>query len=197
MTKNIALAATLLIPAVALGQVNDYEYDVSHSTVGFSIVHLAVSNVQGRFDEVEVTARLDPGDLTTLETEAVMQIASINTAHEKRDADLQADDFFAAAEYPEMRFKSTKVTDVSDDGTEFKLHGDLTIRDVTKSIVLDGEMRGPVVNRGSERLGFTAEGEIDRFDYGLKWSALTEAGGLVASREVDLKIEIELKRDLE
>jgi polyisoprenoid-binding protein YceI len=194
-TVSSLLAIFLLLPSLSSAQVHEYEYDAAHSSVGFTIVHLAVSKVAGRFDDVAATTRLDPADLTTLETEAVMQVASINTNNERRDADLQAEDFFAAENYPEARFKSTRVTDVEDDGS-FKLHGDLTIRDVTKPIVLEAEMRGPVEVRGSERLGFSAVGEIDRFDYGLKWNSLTEAGGLVAGREVTLVIEVELKRSL-
>jgi polyisoprenoid-binding protein YceI len=192
---SLLLLGALLVSTSSLAQPFDYEYDTAHSSVGFSIVHLAVSKVAGRFDDVSVTAKLDPSDISTLETEAVMQVASINTNHEKRDADLQAEDFFAAESFPEASFKSTGVSDVGEDGT-FRLHGDLTIRDVTRPVVLDAEMRGPVEVRGSERLGFSATAEIDRFDYGLKWNALTEAGGLVAGREVTLVIEVELKRSL-
>ena len=189
-------AATLIVQTGAFAQVHEYDYDASHSEVGFDIVHLAVSKVHGRFNEVDVAVKLDPADLSTLEASAVMQVASINTNHEKRDSDLQGDDFFASATYPEIKFVSTGVSEIEDDGS-FMLHGDLTIRDVTKRVVLEAEMRGPYEHRGTERLGFSAETEIDRFDYGLQWGALTEFGGLVASREVDLVIELELRRNLE
>ena len=192
----LLLVATVIPSTDALAQVNEYDYDNSHSEIGFDIVHLAVSKVHGRFNEVDVSVKLDPADLSTLEASAVMKVASINTNHEKRDSDLQGEDFFAAETYPEMKFVSTGVSDIQEGGS-FKLHGDLTIRDVTKAVVLDAEMRGPYEHRGTERLGFSAETELDRFDYGLKWDALTEFGGLVASREVDLVIEIELRRNLE
>ncbi len=190
------LLAVLLLPTLAFGQVHEYEIDKAHSFVGFTIVHLAVAKVDGEFEDVSAEVSLDPADLTSLRIEAIMQVASINTKHEKRDGDLRGEDFFAVETYPEVRFKSTGVTDIAEDGS-FKLHGDLTIKDVTKPIVLDAEMRGPVEAWGSERLGFSASTEIDRFDYGLKWNSLTEAGGLIASREVQLVIEVELKRPVE
>lgn len=190
------LLALILLPTLAFGQVQEYEYDKSHSSVGFSIVHLTVSTVKGQFDDAEVTISLDPNDLTTLKTTAVIQAGSINTNHEKRDADLTDEKRFDVANYPEITFASTKVTDVMDDGS-FKLHGDFTIKGVKKTIVMDAQMRGPAEAYGSERLGFSASTEIDRFDYQINWNSMTEAGGLVASREVQLLIEVEAKRDLE
>ena len=194
--RSTILLIALLLPSLAAGQVHEFNYDPAHSSVGFTITHLAVTKIHGRFDEVAASIKLDPNDVSTLETEVVMQVASINTAHEKRDSDLMGEDFFAVDEFPELRFTSTNVTDVAEDGS-FQLHGNLTIRDVTKPIVLDAEIRGPIVQRGTQRLGFSASTQIDRFDYGLKWSALTEVGGLVAGREVKLVIEVEARRSLE
>lgn len=173
-----------------------YEMDLAHSQVTFKIRHMGVANVRGRFHDVTASIFVDPTDITTLATEAVIGVSSIDTENEKRDADLRSDDFFDVANFPELKFASTGVTDVGNDGT-FKLHGQLTIRDVTKDVVLDAEMAGPIVNRGQERLGFVATTRIDRFDYGLKWNALTEAGGLVAGRDVDITVEIEARRKVE
>jgi len=187
--------AVFLLPTLAFGQVHEYQYDKAHSSVGFSIVHLTVSKVRGIFDEVDATISFDPSDITTLKTEVVIQAASVNTNNENRDGDLRDEKRFDVENYPEIRFKSTKVTDVEDDGT-FKLHGDFTMKGITKPIVLDAEMRGPAESRGWERFGFSAKTEIDRFDYGINWNAMTEFGGLVAGREVEISIEVEAKREL-
>lgn len=175
---------------------HSYEMDQAHSQVSFKIRHLAVANVRGIFRDVNASIFLDPADITTLTTEATIAVAGIDTRNEDRDNDLRSDNFFDVANFPEMKFASTGVSDVADDGT-FKLHGQLTIRDVTRDVVLDAEMSGPIVNRGQERIGFVATTRIDRFDYGLQWSTLTEAGGLVAGRDVDITIEVEARRPIE
>jgi polyisoprenoid-binding protein YceI len=173
-----------------------YEMDPAHSQVGFKIRHLAVANVRGIFRDVETSIVLDPADVTTLATEATISVQSVDTGNENRDSDLRSDGFFDVEQFPEIRFASTGVSDVGDDGT-FKLHGQLTIRDVTKDVVLDAEMLGPIAHRGSERIGFVATTRIDRFDYDLKWNAMTEAGGLIAGRDVDITIEIEARREVQ
>lgn len=173
-----------------------YEMDKAHSLVSFRIRHLGVAYVRGSFRDVKASIHLDPTDVATLATEAVIAVESVDTGNENRDNDLRSDGFFDAAQFPEMKFASTGVSDVSEDGT-FKLHGQLTIRDVTRDIVLDAEMTGPIVHRGTERLGFVANTRIDRFDYGLQWSAMTEAGGLIAGRDVDISVEVEARRSLE
>jgi len=175
---------------------NVYEFDQAHSQVTFRIRHLAVAYVRGTFHDVKASIFLNPADVTTLATEAVIAVNSVDTGNEKRDNDLRSADFFDVAQFPEMKFASTGVSDVGDDGT-FKLHGQLTIRDVTKDVVMDAEMSGPIVNRGQERLGFVATTRIDRFDYGLQWDAVTEVGSLVAGRDVDITVEVEAKRKLE
>jgi len=175
---------------------HSYEYDGAHSQVTFKIRHLAVSNVRGVFHNVNASIFLDPSDVTTLSTEAVVEVNSVDTGNERRDNDLRSDSFFDVANFPEMRFVSTDVSDVGVDGT-FKLHGQLTIRDVTRDVVMDAEMSGPIVNRGQERLGFVATTRINRFDYGLKWDAVTETGSLIAGRDVDITVEVEARRKIE
>ena len=196
MPRSTILLILFLLPSLAVGQVHEYQYDKSHSSVGFSIVHLTVSKVSGHFDDLEVSISLDPSDPTTLQTEVVIQATSVNTNNENRDEDLRDEKRFDVANHPEITFKSTGVSDVMADGT-FKLHGDFTMKGITKPIVLDGEMRGPAEAFGTERLGFSATTTIDRFDYGIMWNAMTEAGGLIAGREVTLVIEVEAKRSLE
>ena len=138
---------------------------------------------------------LDPQDLSTLKAEATFQIGSIDTGNERRDGHLKSDDFFNAEQYPTMTFVSTKVVP-GEDGT-FELHGDLTIRDITKEVVLDGELLGTGMARNGMKVGIEASTKINRFDYNLKWDQLTEAGGLVVGEEVRILLELELNEQTE
>lgn len=182
--------ATAPSPHRTSSDVANWAIDKVHSDIGFKVRHLGISNVRGNFTDYDVTLSFDPDDLSTLETTATVRIASINTENERRDNHLRSPDFFAADEHPEMTFVSKEVRNI--DGNEFELVGDLTIRGVTKEVVLDAEYLGTASMGDSERAGFQAETSIDRFDYGLAWDNLTEAGGLVVGREVNIILELEV-----
>lgn len=167
-----------------------YEIDGQHSAVRFKVRHLGIANVTGEFTEFAANLTMEPGDLSTLRTSARIDVASVDTGNETRDADLRSDNFFDAAQHPYIRFKSTGVSDV--DGDTFKLAGDLTIQGVTKPIALDAELLGTVPGPGgTERIGIVAAATIDRRDFGLTWNKLTEAGGVIVGHDVKLIIEIE------
>ncbi|WP_243664887.1 YceI family protein [Rhodothermus marinus] len=152
--------------------------------------HLGISFVNGVFEDYDATLQFDPNDLSTLKATATIRVASINTGIERRDNHLRSPDFFDAEKYPEIRFVSKEVRNIQ--GNKFQLVGDLTIKDVTKEVVLDVEFLGTAQGmQGELRAAFTARGTIDRFDYGLQWNRLTEAGGVVVGREVTLLIDIE------
>ena len=173
-------------PSVTAG---DYGIDNSHAEVGFAVQHLGLSRVRGTFDDVEATIRIPDGDLQNMRVEATAQIASVNTRNEKRDGHLQGDDFFDAANHPEMTFVSTGVSNI--DGNTFDLMGDLTIRGTTKPVVLQGEFLGESPGMGAGRVvGFRAEGTINRKDFGLTWDNLVE-GVQAVGDEVEIMIEIE------
>ena len=194
------LVSLLVLPGASLptdpekgadeSNVKTFTVDYLHSNVGFKVRHLGISNVNGNFGEYEAKVMVDPEDISTLQAEATFQIGSIDTGNERRDGHLKSDDFFNAVKYPTMTFKSTKVK-VGDNG-EFELHGNLTIRDVTKAVVLEGEMLGTGMGQNGMKVGFEAETTINRFDYNLKWDKLTEAGGLVVGDEVRIILELEL-----
>lgn len=175
--------------------VHQYDLDKAHSSIGFRVRHLGIANVDGVFHEHETKIELDPTDLTTLTASTTIDVNSIDTDNDRRDNDLRSENFFEVAQFPELTFTSTKVTDIAGDGT-FKLHGDLTIRDVTKPIVLDAELRGPVAAMGKERIAFSASGELNRFDYDLTWNKAIDTGGLIVDETVKLVIEIEANREL-
>jgi polyisoprenoid-binding protein YceI len=136
---------------------------------------------------------VDPANIAATTGSAVIQAASINTGKPKRDNHLRSDDFFSAERFPEIRFTSTAVRNVNMDDSTADLIGDLTIRDVTREVVLRVKGGGLVANdgRGNARATFRAEGVINRFDYGLTWSKLMESGGLVVAPEVELVLAFE------
>ena len=167
-----------------------FSVDKAHSQVGFKVRHLGIANVRGAFQDYEATVRFDPADLTTLQVEATIAVHSIDTGIERRDDHLRSDDFFNAERFPAITFESKGVRIL--DGGAFELVGDLTIRDVTKEVVLQAEFLGMGTMRGRQKAGFEAKTTINRFDYNLKWDTLTEAGGLVVSEDVQILLELEL-----
>ncbi len=164
--------------------------DKAHSQLGFRVRHLGITNVNGKFQDYDTTVKLDPEDLSTLQAEATIKIASISTGIERRDNHLRSDDFFNAEAHPEMKFVSKSVQNI--DGSEFELVGDLTIRDITKEVVLEGEFLGTGAMGDNQKAGFEAHTTINRFDYNLKWDRVTEAGGLVVSERIRIILDLEL-----
>lgn len=168
-----------------------YRIDVGHSDISFRIRHM-MSRTRGTFNQWAGTISADPADWTTGSVDVTIQAASIDTRHERRDADLRSDNFFDVETFPTITFKSTRV-DVS--GTTLSITGDLTIRDVTRSVVLQGEFLG-VTGKGTprERIGFEASTTINRLDYGVKWNRAVEGGGVLLGDEVEISIGIEAVR---
>lgn len=186
-----APASTVASARPSADTVATYRIDVGHSDISFRIRHM-MSRTRGTFNEWAGTITADPADWTTGSVDVTIQAASIDTRHERRDADLRSDNFFDVETYPAITFKSTKV-DVS--GTTLSITGDLTIRDVTRSVVLQGEFLG-VTGKGTprERIGFEASTTINRLDYGVKWNRAIEGGGVLLGDEVEISIGIEAVR---
>ncbi len=168
-----------------------YKIDADHSDVAFKVKHLMISTVTGHFKKFDATLEVEGEDFATAKATFEAEVGSIDTKNEQRDNHLKSDDFFNADEFPTLNFKSTAVQKESDN--EFKLIGDLTIRDVTKQVELNVEYNGKTKDPwGNERMGFEVNGKINRKDYGLKWSAVTEAGGLVVADDVKLAMNVEM-----
>ncbi|MEY4522127.1 MAG: hypothetical protein RLZZ493_236 [Bacteroidota bacterium] len=164
--------------------------DNMHSEIGFKVKHMMITNVSGNFNDFSADATTQGDDFSTAQFNFSAAINSINTGVADRDAHLKADDFFNAEVYPSMTFKSSEVVKKSDD--EFKLIGDLTIRDTTKKVELDVDFGGIVVDPyGQTKAGLTISGKIKRSEFGLKWSAVTEAGSIVLSDDIRLNSEIQ------
>jgi polyisoprenoid-binding protein YceI len=166
--------------------------DVAHSNVKFTVTHLVVSEVDGSFKLFEGTMENTKADLSDANVNFTVDVNSIDTDNEKRDGHLKGDDFFSAEKFPQMKFTSTSMKSVGENN--YKLAGNLTIRDVTKPVVFDVTYGGSVAAMGTTKLGFKAQTTINRFDYNLKWDKATEGGGLVVSKEVDILVNVELNK---
>ncbi len=185
---SLLLVSILIISSSAFAA--NYKIDRDHSTVGFKIGHLGISSVSGKFVEFDGEFTYDPEKVDQSKAQASIGVKSIDTRQTKRDDHLRSPDFFDVVKFPEMKFTSTKITDATREG--FKLHGDITIRGVTKPIVLDVTSHGTVKDPwGNDRAGFSAVAKLSRKDFGLTWNKVLEAGGLVVGEEVSIEIEIE------
>ncbi len=195
MKTRLMLLVTLFLAAFAIPMENptSWSIDAAHSSISFKVRHLGISNVRGEFLAYDAEILMDGADLSTLSVNANIETASIDTGNERRDGHLRSDDFFAAEEFPNMTFTSTGVTEVEEN--RFQLSGDLTIRDVTQAIVLEGEFLGTASMGDSERAGFEATTTINRTEFNLSWDRLTEAGGLVVGHDVEIILELELIKD--
>lgn len=167
--------------------------DPSHSEITFKVKHLVVATVTGKFTTFEGALDTTSEDFSNAQINFTADIASISTGNADRDGHLKSDDFFNAEAFPKLTFKSTSFTKTSDN--EYKLVGDITLRDVTKSIELTAEYGGTMVDPwGNTKAGFELMGKIKRKEFGLKWDVITEAGGAVVSDEVKLHLNIELHK---
>ncbi len=168
-----------------------YEIDSTHTNVGFSAKHLAVSTVRGQFSKFEGSLEGPDGDITQARGEVKIEVASLSTRTEQRDNHLRSADFFNAEKYPYLTFKVTDIEPV--EGDTYLVRGDLTIKETTKPITLEANLDGRVADPfgGKERLGITAKGQINRMDFGLNWDGL--AGAIpMASHTVKLEIDAEI-----
>jgi polyisoprenoid-binding protein YceI len=162
---------------------NKWVIDPAHSEVLFKVKHMMISTVHGRFDEFEGTAETEGDDFKNAKIDVKINAGSISTNNKDRDTHLRSEDFFKSETYPEIRFSAKSF-----DGE--KLKGDLTIRDVTRPVELDVDFNGIAVDPyGQTKAGFEAEGTVNRKDFGLNWSAVTEAGNIVVSDKVKMIID--------
>jgi polyisoprenoid-binding protein YceI len=167
--------------------------DTAHSEVQFKVKHLVISTVTGTFKVFGGSLESNGDDFEGAKIDFSVDIQSIETNNADRDAHLKSDDFFSAEKFPAMNFVSTSLKKIS--GSDYELTGNLTIRDVTKSITLKAEYGGIIVDPwGQTKVGFEVEGKINRKEYGLTWSAVTESGGLVVSEDVKLHINVEFTK---
>lgn len=171
-----------------------WKVDPAHTSIDFSVRHMMVSRVKGTFHEFEASVEADPEDLTTANIEFSVDINSIDTRNEDRDNHLKSADFFDAENHPKMTFKSTNI--VRKGENQYDVTGDLTIRGTTKpatfTVTAEGQGKDPW---GNEVAGFSAEGKINRTDFGLTWNNTLETGGVLVGEDVNISIELEAQKE--
>ena len=192
-----AAAALGVFTAISLGSAgsasaSSWELDASHSVLGFSVKHMMISNVHGRFDKATGTLELDDKDVTKSSVKIEIETGSVNTNEPKRDGHLKSPDFFEADKFPKMTFKSKSITKA---GNNFKVVGDLTIKNVTKEVTLDVELSAEAKDPwGNVKRGVTVSGKLNREDFGLTWNKALEAGGVLVGKDVSLTLDAEFNK---
>jgi polyisoprenoid-binding protein YceI len=180
---------TIYLPVWAQAEPARYHVDLDHSIVGFEVAHMVISKTTGRFTDYQGFIIMDPEKKEVKAIEAVVQTDSVNTNHKKRDEHLRSPDFFNVKKYPTMTYKMKSYTKTGD---QYTAVGDLTLLGVTKEITLVGTFNGEAKDpMGNTRAGFTAEGTINRKDFGMVWTKLLDNGGLVVGDNIKIKLEVE------
>lgn len=167
-----------------------YKIDQVHSNVSFKIRHLLISNVTGNINNFDAILEKPNEDFTDAKVTFTADMSSVSTNNEQRDGHLKSADFFDVEKFPELKFVSTNVKKTGD--TEYAITGDLTIKDVTKPLVINAEFNGETVDGyGQTKIGFEADAKLNRKEYGLTWSMATEAGQIVVGDDVKLHFDIQ------
>jgi polyisoprenoid-binding protein YceI len=190
MRKRTFLMIALALAVATAASAAQYEIDKTHSSVGFKVKHMMVSNVRGGFGDFAGSFTWEAAKPTEATVNATIQMGSVDTGNENRDKHLLSPDFFDAAAFPTMTFVSTKVEPKGAD--RYALHGDLTLRGVTKPVVLDLTFVGEMVDtKAGARTGWEATGVINRRDFGVNFSKVLDNGGLAVGDEVTIELAIE------
>lgn len=187
ITAFMALVA-VAYSAEALA-IDKYVVDQPHTSVGFSVKHMVITDVKGKFNQFEAVIMYDENDPTKTSVSGSIAVASIDTDNERRDEHLRSEDFFNAEKYPEITFESKKVVK-REDG--YVMIGDITIRGVTKEIEVPFEVVGKITDpMGNTRIGIEAHTTINRQDFGVSWNKALEGGGLIVADDVKVELDVE------
>jgi polyisoprenoid-binding protein YceI len=193
MKRVILSLCTIVFVITAGGAQTVWKLDKTHSNVDFTVTHFVISEVRGTFKEFEATLASEKPDFSDMQVEATIKTASIFTDNEKRDAHLRSNDFLNTEKYPDIKFKSTSVNNTGND--TFEIAGDLTIRDVTKPVVLHTTFKGTIDAFGGTRAAFKATTTIDRFEFGTTWDKTIESGGRIVGKDVNITLLLEFVKE--
>jgi len=186
-------ALTILSAGSLLAQNSGWTLDKAHSSIGFSVRHMVISEVTGNFKDFDISFTSTKDDYSDATVDATIKVASINTDNERRDGHLKTDDFFNAEKFSQIKFKSTSFEKVGEN--KYKITGDLTIRDITKKVTFDAVYNGTIkAPWGATVSSWKATSSVNRFDYGLKWNKAIETGGLIAGNVVTITLNLELNK---
>lgn len=173
-----------------------WKIDPAHSEVNFAVRHMMISKVRGQFEKFDGTVEFDEDKPENTRVDVQIEAASINTREEQRDKHLRSPDFFNVQKYPYLAFKSKKVERTS--RNQARLTGDLTIRDVTREVVLEMQFAGTAKSpMGTTSAGFSAQTTLNREDWGLNWNVALETGGWLVGKDIEVDIEVELIKQAE
>lgn len=190
--KTITSIFVILLMGISMLSAQNWTVDPSHSSVSFTVTHLVISEVEGTFKVYEGSLEIsETGELEGSKISFSADVASINTNDEKRDGHLQSPDFFDAAAHPKITFESSSFTKVDD--KNYTVKGLLSMRGVSKEVELNALYKGEVKDPwGNTKRVFKVAGSINRSDFGLKWNAALEAGGVLVSEEVELEANVQM-----
>ncbi len=193
-TKTFFMALAISILTASAGTAADsYKADPSHSTIGFSVRHMMVIDVKGEFTKFDVAMTLDRNDLSAVSVDTHIDATSIDTRHAKRDGHLKSTDFLDVQNHPALKFKSSRVEKTGDD--TYLAHGTLTIRGVSKPVMLPFTIRGPITDPwGNVRVGISSSYTLNRMDYGVAWNQKMKDGGLIVGTRVHVEMNLEMVR---
>ena len=187
------LALTILGTGSLMAQNSVWTLDKAHSSIGFSVRHMVISEVTGNFKDFDISFTSSKDDYSDAAVDVSIKVASVNTDNERRDGHLKTDDFFNAEKFPQIKFKSTLFEKVGEN--KYKIAGDLTIRDVTKKVMFDATYNGTIkAPWGATVSSWKATLAVNRFDYGLKWNKRIETEGLIAGDTVNITLNLELNK---
>jgi polyisoprenoid-binding protein YceI len=195
MRRITVIVLAALVFAYVGVSATTWNVDPVHSTVQFSVSHMTISKVTGKFNDFSGTLNFDGNNLEGGSVEFTVKVASVNTNNENRDGHLKSDDFFNVETYPEITFKSKQV--IPGEGNKFQLVGDLTMRDVTKEVTFDCEYNGSIPMKHGRKAGFSAESTINRHDFNVAFNRALEGGGLVVGNDVKLSLDLEFAEQVE
>lgn len=191
MLKRLMTILVLMLAFATSSVAQKWEFDKPHSNIGFSVRHLVITKTKGVFNDYSGYMMFDGKNVETGKVEITIQVNSIDTDNQKRDSHLISADFFDVEKYPTMKFISKKV--ISGDDDMFKIVGDLTVKDVTKEVILDAEFNGVITGpMGNTRAGFTARTKINRHAFNVAWNNKLQDGTLIVGEDVDINLEVEL-----
>jgi len=191
MNKLLSLTIVLLIGTLPVVAQTTWKIDPVHSKVLFTVSHMVVAEVTGRFNEFDATLVQTNDDFSESKLSATIKTNSIDTDNERRDGHLKSADFFDAEKYPELTFESKSFVKTGEN--TYTITGDLTMHGITKQVVLDATINGITKSPwGNTVAGFKAETTVNRYDFGLKWNKALEAGGVIVGENVQITLQVEL-----
>ena len=190
--KRLLIIICLFSASISYGQ-TQWKIDKTHSIIRFTTTHMMISEVEGKFGEFEGTIISSTDDFVGSTVSFTANVASVDTDSERRDNHLKSDDFFNAETYPEIKFTGKIILEAD----KYYLVGKFTIRETTKEIKFDVKYNGQIAGRRGKKAGFKVTGQINRFDYGLKWDSTLDDGGLVVGEDIMITCNLELNEVVE